>query len=78
MLVLRRKVNESILIDSDIRITVVECKNDGVRIAIDAPRHISVLREELSEAAQSNKQALSPNVQSIHSLQAMLQGDGGK
>ena len=78
MLVLRRKVNESILIDSDIRITVVECKNDGVRIAIDAPRHISVLREELSEAAQSNKQALSPSVQSIHSLQAMLQVDGGK
>ena len=27
----------------------MECKNDGVRIAIDAPRHISVLREELSE-----------------------------
>ncbi len=74
MLVLHRKVNESLLIGPDIRITIVDCGGEGVRLAIDAPRHVSILREELSEAAQNNKQALSPSVHSIQSLQSMLQG----
>ena len=78
MLVLHRKANESLLIGPDIRITIVECGGEGVRLAIDAPQHISILREELSEAAQNNKQALSPSVQSIQSLRAMLQGEENK
>lgn len=40
MLVLRRKKNESILIGNDIRITILECASDGIRIAIDAPKQI--------------------------------------
>ena len=55
MLILRRKKNESLLIGENIRITVIECAGDGVRLAIDAPKQISILREELSEAEQSNK-----------------------
>ena len=55
MLILRRKKNESILIGDNIRITIIECAADGVRVAIDAPKQISILREELSEAEQSNK-----------------------
>ena len=55
MLILRRKKNESLLIGDNIRITIIECASDGVRIAIDAPKQISILREELSEAEQSNK-----------------------
>ncbi len=50
MLILRRKKNESLLIGENIRITVIECAGDGVRLAIDAPKQISILREELSEA----------------------------
>ena len=50
MLILRRKKNESILIGDNIRITLLECASDGVRIAIDAPKQISIIREELSEA----------------------------
>ena len=37
MLILRRKKNESLLIGENIRITIVECASDGVRLAIDAP-----------------------------------------
>lgn len=72
MLILRRKKNESLLIGNDIRITVVDCAGDGVRLAIDAPRQISILREELSEVEQSNKTALSPDVNSMILMQSML------
>lgn len=68
MLVLRRKKNESLLIGEDIRITILECGGDGVRIAIDAPKQISIIREELSEAVQSNKNALAPKSSSVNSL----------
>ena len=72
MLVLRRKNNESLLIGDNIRITIIECAADGVRVAIDAPKQVSILREELSEAEQTNKSALAPNVNSVMLLQSIL------
>ena len=72
MLILRRRKNESLLIGNDIRITVIECAADGVRIAIDAPKQISILREELSEAEQTNKNASTPDVNSVLLLQSVL------
>ena len=72
MLVLRRKKNESLLIGDNIRITIIECDADGVRVAIDAPKQVSILREELSEAEQTNKSALAPNVNSVMLLQSIL------
>lgn len=77
MLVLRRKKNESLLIGDDIRITIIECAADGVRVAIDAPKQISILREELSEAEQTNKSALAPNVNSVMLLQSILKQRAG-
>ena len=47
MLILRRKKNESILIGDNIRVTITECASNGVRLAIEAPKQISVIREEL-------------------------------
>ena len=47
MLVLSRKVQEAIRINDDIRIVVVRCEKGKVRIAIDAPDDIVILREEL-------------------------------
>lgn len=72
MLILRRKKNESLLIGDNIRITVIDCGGDGVRLAIDAPKQISILREELSEAEQSNKISLAPNMDSVLALQSIL------
>ncbi len=72
MLILRRKKNESILIGDNIRITVVESASDGVRLAIDAPKQISILREELSIAEQENKNATSPHPNAITGLQDSL------
>lgn len=72
MLILRRKKNESILIGNNIRITIVECGSSGVRLAIEAPKQISVVREELSEAEQMNKASLAPKTSSVKSLQSAL------
>ncbi len=72
MLVLRRKKSESILIGENIRITILDCASDGVRIAIDAPRQISIIREELSEAEQTNKNAIAPKTSSVYSLHDAL------
>ena len=59
MLILKRKKNDSILIGNDIRITVLDCDNGSVSLAINAPKHISILREELTEAKKrSNLDAL--------------------
>ena len=47
MLVLTRKIKETIVIDSGIKVTVLSVKGNAVRIGIDAPPHVPVRREEL-------------------------------
>jgi carbon storage regulator len=49
MLVLTRRVGESIIIDTDIRVTVVSVTGEKVRIGIDAPPEIRVDRQEVHE-----------------------------
>ena len=71
MLVLSRKVGESILISETIRVTVVQsAKNGRIRLGIDAPLEVRVLREELTRSclpSSPNKngeaEALSPSHQ---------------
>ncbi len=50
MLVLSRKKNESIVINNDITITVVEIRGDKVRLGIVAPKEVPVHRQEIFEA----------------------------
>lgn len=52
MLVLTRKPGEKIRIGADITITVLEVKGNRVRLDIDAPEDIRVVRAELSELAE--------------------------
>lgn len=49
MLVLTRKPQEKIRIGDDITITVIKTKGKGVRLGIEAPNHVPVLRGELTE-----------------------------
>lgn len=51
MLVLTRKMNESIIIDGNIRIKIVGMRNGQVRLGIEAPDNIKVFREELCNKA---------------------------
>lgn len=60
MLVLSRKVGERLLIGDQIAITVVRIQGGGVRIGVEAPPHLAVVREELRvklEAQRLEEQA---------------------
>ncbi len=52
MLILTRKLGEGLFIGDDIRITVVEIRGKQVRLGIEAPSHIVVLREEIYRRIQ--------------------------
>ncbi len=47
MLALARKTNESIIINDDIEITILEIKGDQVKVGINAPKSIPVYRKEI-------------------------------
>ncbi len=47
MLVLSRRPNESVHIDSEIQVTVLSIKNGHVRLGFSAPDHVKILRNEL-------------------------------
>lgn len=55
MLVLSRKVGEKILINGEILVTVVRVKGGSVRIGIEAPAEIPILRAELDTLDKSNE-----------------------
>jgi len=55
MLVLGRKPNQTIIIDGNIRITVVDIRGNRIRLGIEAPGRIPVLREELVGSARPDK-----------------------
>ena len=54
MLVITRKKNETIVINNDITITVVEIRGDKVRLGIDCPHEVPVHRQELYEAVHGH------------------------
>ncbi len=51
---------------------MIETASDGVRLAIDAPKQISILREELSHAEEENRKAIAPGTDAVLSLQNKL------
>jgi carbon storage regulator len=52
MLVLTRQRGETIIVDGNIIITIIEVRGDKVRIGIEAPRDVSVHREEIYDEIQ--------------------------
>lgn len=51
MLVLTRKVGETIVIANDIVVTVLEIRGGQVRLGVEAPREVSILRSEVQDQA---------------------------
>ena len=72
MLILGRKKGEEIVINDNIIITVKEVGADSVKLAIEAPRDVPVLRKELIEAAWENKEAAAGQ-KDISGLKALME-----
>jgi len=60
MLVLSRKKNESIVIDNNITVTVVEIRGDKVRLGIVAPKDVPVHRQEVYDAIHGQDSVAQP------------------
>ena len=73
MLVLSRRVGESVVIGDDVTITIHEVRGDVVRGGIDAPRSVAVHRAELLEQLESsNREAASPSDDAVATLSQAL------
>ncbi len=69
MLVLSRKLNESIIINGDIRVMVVDIRGNQVRLGIEAPESVGIFREEILLADHNT---------SGRTLASMAHGNGSK
>lgn len=72
MLVLQRKIGQSIYIGEDIKITIQDITSDKVKISIEAPKDITIVREELKLATMSNHEALSSSSDSLEQMKKLF------
>lgn len=69
MLVVRRKKGESILIEDNIEISIAAIENGTVKLAINAPKEVQILRKELYiEVENENKEAVSSNIDVLRKI----------
>jgi carbon storage regulator len=74
VLILTRRVGENVIVGDDIVISVLEVRGDAVRIGVQAPRSVSVHREEVwLELQKANQTAASPSEQSVAELGAVVE-----
>jgi carbon storage regulator len=69
MLVLSRRVGESVMIGDDVVVTVLDVRGEVVRLGVAAPRSVAVHREELlAEIARTNQDSASPRSHTVSAL----------
>ncbi len=62
MLILTRKLGESIIIEDNIKITVVDINKQQIKLGIDAPRHITINREEIAKKVKEENKLSSSSM----------------
>ena len=78
MLVLTRRAGESVVIGTDIVVTVLEVRGEQIRLGIDAPRSVAVHREEIYRQVMSENQAAVASVdRDAALLRRRIPGAGG-
>ncbi len=70
MLILSRKPGETLLINNEIEVKIIEVNGDKVKIGVQAPKDVKILRQELVQTMDSNK--LSASKMSPSKLRSML------
>lgn len=68
MLVLNRKIGESIVIDSDTEITILDIKDGRVKIGIEAPKDKTILRKEVYEEVERENKYSADNSNALDIL----------
>ena len=73
MLVLARKIGEKIILNDDIEVIVLDANQNTVRIGINAPKNVSVYREELyREIKNTNTDSCTASANSMMALQELI------
>ena len=74
MLILSRKVDEKIKIGQDITLTIIEVRGDQVKVGVEAPKNIRVVRQEVLAAIQSENKsaAVASGVDNLGKLSELL------
>lgn len=69
MLIITRKKDESLMIGDDIEVTVLKLEDGSVKLGINAPKEVSILRKELYEAVkEENKKAINVDMSLLKKL----------
>jgi carbon storage regulator len=72
MLILARKPGESIVLDGGIRLVVVECDRRGVRLGIEAPPEVGIVRGEILDAIAAENQRASASAAAARAFADLL------
>lgn len=74
MLALSRKQNESIVIGNDIEITILDVRNDQVKIGISAPKNVGIYRKEIYlQIQEENKKAVESAAPALNEIEQLFQ-----
>ncbi|MDI3477383.1 MAG: carbon storage regulator [Thermoanaerobacterium sp.] len=75
MLILTRKIGQSLIIGDDIEVKVVSIDGENIKIGISAPKDVSVVRKELLEVKDENKKAALIDKSSLKKLEKLIKKD---
>ena len=76
MLILQRKAGESLLIGDEIEVSILSVEAGRVRLAIEAPKAVQILRKELKNAAEVNREAAGEEVSPLALLDVLRDAGG--
>ena len=76
MLIISRKKTEGVVINENIEITVIDIQGDRIRIGIDAPSEVKIVRKELLETEDINREAakikIKPDINKLKEIEDIL------
>lgn len=75
MLVLTRKQNEEIVIGDNVKVTVLQIKGNSIRLGIEAPKEVRIVRAELPVAAECREEPKGAAVNSMAEVTVVFSGD---